>query len=108
MKIWKRSTPTMPKEFYRSNLPHWSPRKASFFVTFRLKGSLPIFALKQLREAYESHQKQKTRKESEGSSLHKSLFSKYDKCLDTHAAQNNVLSDSKIANIVAQKIKSLN
>ena len=29
------------KEFYRRHLPHWHPQDALFFVTFRLKDSLP-------------------------------------------------------------------
>ena len=28
------------KEFYRRHLPHWQPRNAVFFVTFRLKNFL--------------------------------------------------------------------
>ena len=29
------------REFYRRHLPHWQPEEAVFFITFRLKGSLP-------------------------------------------------------------------
>ena len=37
------------KEFYRRHLPHWQPRNAIFFVTFRLKGSLPYEVIEALR-----------------------------------------------------------
>ena len=40
------------REFYRRHLPHWQPQGAVFFVTFRLKGSLP-------GEVIESLQKQR-------------------------------------------------
>ena len=38
------------KEFYRRHLPHWQPRNAIFFVTFRLKNSLPDEVIEALRE----------------------------------------------------------
>lgn len=41
------------KEFYRQDLPHLQPLGAAFFVTFRLRGSIPIIRLLELRERYE-------------------------------------------------------
>jgi putative transposase len=41
------------KEFYRRHLPHWQPREAVFFVTFRLKNSLPYEVIEALREERE-------------------------------------------------------
>jgi putative transposase len=41
------------KEFYRRHLPHWQPRNAVFFVTFRLKNSLPDEVIEALREERE-------------------------------------------------------
>ncbi len=40
-------------EYYRRHLPQWQPQGATFFVTFRLKGSLPDDALIRLREQLE-------------------------------------------------------
>ena len=37
-----------PALFYRGYLPHWQPLSAIFFVTFRLKGSIPMTVLNQL------------------------------------------------------------
>jgi len=37
------------KEFYRRHLPHWQPQDAVFFVTFRLKNSLPYEIIESLR-----------------------------------------------------------
>jgi hypothetical protein len=41
--------PTGMKEFYRRHLPHWQPPGAVFFVTFRLKNSLPYEIIETLR-----------------------------------------------------------
>ncbi|HKY54289.1 MAG TPA: hypothetical protein VJM08_08295 [Anaerolineales bacterium] len=41
------------KEFYRRHLPHWQPQGAVFFVTFRLKNSLPYEVISALREERE-------------------------------------------------------
>lgn len=40
-------------EYYRRHLPQWQPQGTTFFVTFRLKGSLPDDALIRLREQLE-------------------------------------------------------
>jgi REP element-mobilizing transposase RayT len=37
------------KEFYRRHLPHWQPKGALFFVTFRLKDSVPYQVIDSLR-----------------------------------------------------------
>jgi len=39
----------MQKEFYRQRLPHIQPKGESFFITFRLKDSLPKAVLKQIK-----------------------------------------------------------
>jgi len=40
--------------YYQRNLPHWLPEEKSFFVTWRLHGSLPVIFLKKLHEDNES------------------------------------------------------
>jgi putative transposase len=42
-----------PPEYYRRHLPHWQPKGAIFFVTFRLNGSLPVEVIQALREQRE-------------------------------------------------------
>jgi REP element-mobilizing transposase RayT len=41
------------KEFYRRHLPHWQPQDAVFFVTFRLKNSMPYEIIESLRKERE-------------------------------------------------------
>ncbi|MEZ4851759.1 MAG: transposase [Bacteroidia bacterium] len=38
------------KKFYRGKLPHFQPRGGTFFVTFRLYGSIPTLVLHKLKE----------------------------------------------------------
>jgi hypothetical protein len=38
------------KIYYRRNLPHYQPPGSTFFVTYRLDGSLPIETIKRLKE----------------------------------------------------------
>ncbi len=44
--------------FYRRDLPHIHPKDATFFITFRLAGSLPTDALQRLQEEKENELKQ--------------------------------------------------
>ncbi|MCB0556369.1 MAG: transposase [Phaeodactylibacter sp.] len=39
--------------FYRGILPHWQPPEATFFITYRLFGSVPKVVIQSLREIYE-------------------------------------------------------
>jgi len=47
-----------PSIYYRRNLPHFQPPNASYFVTFRLSGSLPITAIIRLQQEKEEQEKQ--------------------------------------------------
>ncbi len=73
--------------FYR-HLPHYHPPNATFFITFRLAGSLPVEVVKQLREAKESElrrlaeQYQEEELQQERYKLSKRMFARYDDCLD--------------------------
>ena len=45
------------KIYYRRNLPHYQPSYASYFITFRLAGSLPNEVIIKLKEEYEIEEK---------------------------------------------------
>lgn len=38
--------------FYRVNLPHWQPPQGTFFITYRLAGSIPVPVMKRLSDEY--------------------------------------------------------
>ena len=42
---------TMVKSYYYWNkLPHFQPADGTFFITFRLKGSIPVFKLNEISD----------------------------------------------------------
>ncbi len=97
------------KNFYRQNLPHIQPLGATFFVTFRLKGSLPGAKRLQLRQKYEEAV---ARIRAEGSPFQKELidkerehfFAEYDQILDSAKSGPHYLSQPKIARLVKEEL----
>jgi putative transposase len=50
----------MKKDFYRQKLPHYQPDHATYFVTYRLAGSIPVEIIRQMRHEYEAAQQKIT------------------------------------------------
>ncbi|MFN0214883.1 MAG: transposase [Saprospiraceae bacterium] len=44
----------MEKQFYRRNLPHWQISEATYFVTYRLYGSIPRAVIEQMKADYQA------------------------------------------------------
>ncbi len=99
-------------DFFRRELPHYHPPNATFFVTFRLAGSLPrqvIEALRQEQEREERVLAQRYQGETlkeERYQLQKKLFARYDAYLDRGEGPR-WLADPRLADIVMQEIKAL-
>lgn len=99
------------KIYYRRNLPHYQPYYATYFITFRLAGSLPSEVIIKLKEEYEievhhlSSIKDLTKKRTELSKHHKRYFEKFDEFLDKYADSPKWLSNDKVAQIVVDAIK---
>ena len=77
----------MESAYYRSRLPHIVPPYATFFITFRLAGSLPasiVYSLKAKNEKLTSDRKDENQEENELrlSKLRKSYFKDFDDQLD--------------------------
>jgi putative transposase len=77
-----------PKTYYRRNLPHYQPPGATYFVTFRLAGSLPhevVARLKEEQAKAESQLLETGGREEKGriNELRKRHFARFDKLLDT-------------------------
>lgn len=95
------------KEFYRRHLPHWQPRDAVFFVTFRLKNSLPIEVIKSLKEERE-HKKvalegfPESEREKRNYLEARRYFGKWDSFLDKAEFGPRWLSKPEIANIIKE------
>ena len=82
------------KEFYHRHLPHWQPRDAIFFVTFRLKNSLPNEVIEALREERE-HEKQNQLDEQH-------YFERWEEFLDKAQFGPRWLLQPEIADIVKE------
>jgi REP element-mobilizing transposase RayT len=71
--------------FYRRRLPHWQPPGATFFVTYRLAGSLPESILAQLRDERERRAREpRLPRETDAAKktrIDKCLFAAMDKAL---------------------------
>ncbi len=75
-------------EYYRRHLPHWQPHGAVFFVTFRLKFSLPGKVIARLRDRERARQKDFT----DGQ-----LFAEWDAFLDKAEAGPRWLARADVA-----------
>jgi putative transposase len=96
------------KTYYRRNLPHYQPPGATYFVTYRLAGSLPHEVVVRLKEERAKAQRQcmETRgKEEEGINQHKKRhFARFDKLLDNADHAPRWLENAVVARIVSDAI----
>ncbi len=96
---------------YRRYLPHWQKPGATYFITFRLHGSLPAAALAQLRNRLDADllniKQQNLPKEQYifAQTLRKRYFADFEKLLDQVKYGPDHLKHSAVAEIVANKIK---
>lgn len=94
-------------DFYRRNLPHWQPKGAEFFITFRLYGSLPKETIDQLKQkSIEFRKKCRNNDLSavERNQFEAKLFRIYDHLLDNPSSGPVWLSSENVAQIVADTL----
>ena len=96
---------------YRRNLPHIQPPGATFFVTFRLYGSLPVSVIKELKEEAKILEDQirnnvndRLKRKRLIYDQRKLYFGKFDKLLDKGATGPTWLKDENVAHVVADAI----
>ncbi len=97
------------KEFYYRHLPHWQPRGAVLFVTFRLKNSLPVELIQSLREEQEREKILLQQSPAEEPARQISLeqhryFEKWDGHLDEAQYGPRWLAQPEIASIVKEAL----
>jgi len=86
------------EEYYR-NMPHFQPSDGAFFITYRLKGSIPKNILHDYREEYNTlKENKKTRKEANNLFIETA-----DNYLDNHS-NLHLLRNPKLARIVADSL----
>ncbi|MFK8005701.1 MAG: transposase [Saprospiraceae bacterium] len=99
----------MMKTFYRRTLPHILPIGATFFVTFRLHGSLPHGFMQKLTEDFEAKVFEIRTSfwlnpEAEIYRQQKIFFKRFDEGLDKVYNGVRYLESEKVAQIVMKKI----
>jgi REP element-mobilizing transposase RayT len=95
------------KEFYRRHLPHWQPQDVMFFITFRLKDSLPyeliVSLQKEQKRAKSTLQTLPETDRVDQNKLHeRNYFEKWDEYLDKASFGPRWLSQPKIAGVVKE------
>lgn len=94
------------KPFYRRNLPHVHPRKARYFITFRLANSLPLTVVETLRQEFQNILPQHNvgNNQAELSRFHE-YFNVFDQLLDESHRGARWMSDSQVAGYVAEALR---
>jgi REP element-mobilizing transposase RayT len=94
------------KTYYKRNLPHYLPLGYTFFVTYRLNGSLPVEVIKRLQKEREKELKEiegydnlEVRKEKY-LTYQSQYFGKFDKLLDNASSGPTWLKENNAAQIV--------
>ncbi|HEX6033968.1 MAG TPA: hypothetical protein VFY83_06005, partial [Anaerolineales bacterium] len=80
------------RKFYRRRLPHLQIEGATYFVTFRLKNSLPVEILQRLSQEFE---RIKSLPSDQTQIEERLWFEKFDNYLDRALSGENFLSDSQ-------------
>lgn len=99
------------KQFYRRRLPHIQPEGATFFVTFRLAGSMPAEVIEKLHEEHEhsnrlldqiTDPKERAKQVDLAS---RRWFGKWDEFLDKASTGPKHLANEQIAAMLSDSIK---
>jgi putative transposase len=99
--------------YFHRNLPHYHLPNATYFITFRLAGSLPMEVLRTLREAYEHELRQLAGRFRNGSlqgeryTAQKRYFARFDDLLDRTLYGPRWLADPRFSEIVVREIHAL-
>ena len=100
-------------EFFQRNLPHYHLPNATYFITFRLTGSLPVEVWKKLKEEHEQEKRLLAGK-FQGNTLHgehykaqKRYFARFDALLDHPKDSPRWLTEPRFAEIVTREIHAL-
>jgi putative transposase len=96
------------KVYYRRNLRHYQPPGATYFVTFRLAGSLPQDVVAHLKEERAKAERRLLetggRDEERINQLRKRHFARFDKPLDTARDGPRWLQNAEVAGVVSGAI----
>jgi REP element-mobilizing transposase RayT len=101
----------LKRTMHKRNLPHIYPQDAAFFITFRLKNSIPREVLAKMKEDEEQRiaeiRQSKLSEADKNEAIYtekKRFFSRYDKALEKYATDDDFLKIPEIAQTVADKM----
>ena len=101
------------KEYYYRHLPHYQPRGYVYFITFRLKDSLPVHIINKLKEEWKADiakilaDTPPNDVPAKKSYYQSHYFAKFDKLLENSLSGEMFLGDERIAEIVKDEIHAL-
>ena len=87
--------------FHKRNLPHIYRPNSTYFITYRLKGTIPLKILERLKEKYITGKTRKTKTEKYKNE--KLFFAEYDKYLDNNI-KIQYLKNKEVAKIVKESL----
>ena len=94
------------RTFYKRRLPHWQPNNATFAITSRLNGSIPMDKILELKEEYQFLKKEKDYLlQGDYEDKKRDFFLKYDNFLDSNANEPYWLREPFIAELVDNALK---
>lgn len=93
------------KFFYTRKLPHWQPEEATFFITYRLTGSLPVTIIEQLKASY-ARQKLLPENQTEDRKeiIRQGYFLSFEQILESNLNEPHWLRNDAIARIVLDSL----
>ncbi|MBK6793980.1 MAG: transposase [Anaerolineales bacterium] len=100
-------------DFFQRNLPHYHQPNATYFITFRLAGSLPVEIWKNLKEEYEQEKRNLATRHSgaklqeERYNLQKRHFARFDALLENDEGSPRWLAEPQFADIVQRELHTL-
>ncbi|CAM2068248.1 Y1-Tnp domain-containing protein [Sulfidibacter corallicola] len=88
------------KLFYRCHLPHWHPERATYFITFRLVGSLPHSVLEAWRkDSVRNHPTKRLQLEHR-----RKWFRKFESVMHAGGSGPMWLANPEVADMVAESL----
>jgi putative transposase len=93
------------KYFYKRKLPHWQPPDETFFVTYRLAGSLPVSVINSLKENYILLKNQPDDQGTERAGvLREDHFHAFDNALEKNLNEPHWIRNNEVANIIMESL----
>jgi len=93
--------PPQTLSFHRRNLPHWRVAERPYFITFRLKGSLPQQVIQRLRTEYQALRAEQP-SEDRKLALQRQYFMHLDESLDQASDGPRWLEEPSVAKLLMQ------